>query len=627
MKTPRLCALSLIFAAAIAGACPQERTAAPADPPPGEATEVNQPLNPELQLLQGIWEGFSLSQETPDGPIVKETDPITVTITGNSLHFHRDANFWFETTITLLSGTKPQQLHATIKRGSNSIGEVVAVIFKIEDGTLTLATDNGAGEAMKIFETAPNRYELRRVQPQEKLSGSGLDSLFLQGPDLHASLKTRQLDAVRHVPRAVVPANPHHSTDADFVEAIARSGSQGSLGREGIRSALYALYLGETELGFYGLEATSEEVAKQREEAVRRIWSHNVSIGRAQIHRQGLVIVVVWNDGVSPECWKAVNAKVAEQLAKENAGEQLTASPLSTAEPRTLPGLGLTLMPIPAGTFTMGSLDRNDRDTPLTLVTISQPFWLGRTEVTQGQWKALMDTDVVEQVRRQLAEDRLAGKQRSYREGDRAKVKNPAELVRDTADDAPMYWVSWEEAVAFCRRLTERERAEGRVPAGYEYRLPTDAEWEYAARADTTTMTGAGGTEFKGSASAPAPDPITWYRGHSGEGLTGKSMDPSAPEKPFPGDIGEPRDSASKRSNAWGLYDLRGNMSEWCGDWYSPELPGGSVQDPTGPTVGVITYAGGPGRVFRSGVRLWQLPGQRESNLGFRVALAPRINK
>ena len=98
----------------------------------------------------------------------KEQQKITITITGNSLHFHRDANFWFETAITLLAGTEPQQLHATIKRGSNSIGEVVVVIFKIEAGTLTLATDNGAGEALKVFETAPNRYELRKIQPQKK---------------------------------------------------------------------------------------------------------------------------------------------------------------------------------------------------------------------------------------------------------------------------------------------------------------------------------------------------------------------------------------------------------------------------------------------------------------------------
>ena len=135
---------------------------------------ANQPTNAELQLLQGTWEGFSLNRENPDGPIVKGTNTITVTVTGNSLHFQRDTNFWFETTITLLAGTEPQQLHATIKRGANSIGQVVVVIFKIEDGTLTLATDNGAGEALKVFEGAPNRYELRKVQPQKKMSGSGL---------------------------------------------------------------------------------------------------------------------------------------------------------------------------------------------------------------------------------------------------------------------------------------------------------------------------------------------------------------------------------------------------------------------------------------------------------------------
>ena len=122
---------------------------------------ANQPTAVELQLLQGTWEGVLVGD--------KERQKITVTITGNSLHFHRDANFWFETTITLLAGTKPQQLHATIKRGSNSIGEVVAVIFKIEDGTLTLATiGDDAEETPKGFDAAGTRYELRKVQPQKK---------------------------------------------------------------------------------------------------------------------------------------------------------------------------------------------------------------------------------------------------------------------------------------------------------------------------------------------------------------------------------------------------------------------------------------------------------------------------
>ena len=127
-----------------------------------------QPAAAELQRLQGTWEGFTLSQETPDGPIVKGTNTITVTVTGNSLHFHRDTNFWFDTTITLPAGTEPQQLHATITRGASSTGQVVVAIFKIEDGTLTIATGNGSEEALKVFEAAPNRFELRKVQPQKK---------------------------------------------------------------------------------------------------------------------------------------------------------------------------------------------------------------------------------------------------------------------------------------------------------------------------------------------------------------------------------------------------------------------------------------------------------------------------
>jgi len=101
---------------------------------------------------------------------------ITITITGNALHFHRDTNFWFETTMTVPAGKNPKQLHATIKGGppsqASSIGTVVVAIFKIEDGTLTLATGNGDGEAPKSFEATGdnglNRYELRKVQPQKK---------------------------------------------------------------------------------------------------------------------------------------------------------------------------------------------------------------------------------------------------------------------------------------------------------------------------------------------------------------------------------------------------------------------------------------------------------------------------
>ncbi|HEX6903899.1 MAG TPA: hypothetical protein VF789_29580 [Thermoanaerobaculia bacterium] len=122
------------------------------------------------QPLEGTWEGFMVGAESRK---------ITITITGNSLHFHRDTNFWFKTTFTLPAGADPKQLHATIREGApgqeNSVGKVVVAIYKTEDGKLTLvALGDGDEETPKSFEAAEeqglNRYELRKVQPQKKNS-------------------------------------------------------------------------------------------------------------------------------------------------------------------------------------------------------------------------------------------------------------------------------------------------------------------------------------------------------------------------------------------------------------------------------------------------------------------------
>ena len=125
---------------------------------------ANKRVAVELQPLQGTWEGVLVGQE--------KNGKVTITITSNSLHFHRDTNFWFETTFTLPVGTDPKQLHATIKdcAGKDSIGKVVVAIYKIEDETLTLVA---IGDEMpKSFEATEikglSRYELRKVQPQKK---------------------------------------------------------------------------------------------------------------------------------------------------------------------------------------------------------------------------------------------------------------------------------------------------------------------------------------------------------------------------------------------------------------------------------------------------------------------------
>lgn len=126
---------------------------------------VNEPTNTELQLIQGAWEGVLVGDEAQQ--------KVTITIIGNSLHFYRDTNFWFETVINLPAGKVPKQLHATIKgcapSQASSLGQVVRTFFKIEDGTLTLATmGDNAEETQESFEAAGTRYQLRKVQSQEK---------------------------------------------------------------------------------------------------------------------------------------------------------------------------------------------------------------------------------------------------------------------------------------------------------------------------------------------------------------------------------------------------------------------------------------------------------------------------
>ena len=124
----------------------------------------------ELQRLQGTWEGVMVGQE--------KNGNITITITSNSLHFHRDTNFWFETTFTQPVGTHLKQLHATIKDCApgqeNSVGKVVVAIYKIEDETLTLAyNQDPEGPLPNAFPSDPNspfiRLDLKKVRPQKRI--------------------------------------------------------------------------------------------------------------------------------------------------------------------------------------------------------------------------------------------------------------------------------------------------------------------------------------------------------------------------------------------------------------------------------------------------------------------------
>lgn len=228
---------------------------------------------------------------------------------------------------------------------------------------------------------------------------------------------------------------------------------------------------------------------------------------------------------------------------------------------------------IPPGTFRMGSpadeVDRNDSEGPQTAVTISRGFWMGKCEATQGEYSAV-------------------------------RGSNPSYFTGDT--NRPVEQVTWYNATNYCAALTQRERLAGRVATNAVYRLPTEAEWEYACRGWTSTRFSYG--EDIGYTNLTN---YAWY------------VDTS-------GDTTHP--AGEKLPNPWGLYDMHGNLWEWCQDWRSNNLPGGIAVDPRGPDAGSLRVIRGGGwsgnaAYCRSAFRFSEYPGGKADYIGFRVVLAP----
>jgi formylglycine-generating enzyme required for sulfatase activity len=235
--------------------------------------------------------------------------------------------------------------------------------------------------------------------------------------------------------------------------------------------------------------------------------------------------------------------------------------------------IGMKLLHIPKGTFTMGSPieeEGADNDEEQHQVTISKDYCLGVTEVTQGQYEKVMGTNPSHFQKRVIR--------------------------KSDSSMHPVERVSWEDAVEFCKKLSDlpEEKKAGRV-----YRLPTEAEWEYACRAGTKTT-------FSFGERSNASGDYAWCQENS-----------DLLSHP----VGE------KKPNAWGLYDMQGNVLEWCSDWYG-EYPKVAVSDPAGPREGSSRVVRGGGlydvaAVCRSAERGRGGPSIRDDFIGFRVALSP----
>jgi sulfatase modifying factor 1 len=256
-----------------------------------------------------------------------------------------------------------------------------------------------------------------------------------------------------------------------------------------------------------------------------------------------------------------------------------------------VPDFCMEMVYVAPGSFQMGSSDGDAyyHEKPVHTVHITKGFWIDRTEVTNGQYQRFV---------RESGYDGSKEVDSDYLNHFRGRSNMPTDA------EYPVCWVSWHNAVAFSSWLTEQERQANRLPSGYVYRLPTEAEWEYAARGGTRSS----GFTYAGSNNL---DEVGWYASNSSR-LTHK--------------IGQ------KRSNELGLYDMSGNVWEWCHDWYASDYyaQNSSYEDPSGPSTGSSRVLRGgswyitPGRC-RSTDRHWCAPIYTRNHRGFRVVLSWRL--
>ena len=246
---------------------------------------------------------------------------------------------------------------------------------------------------------------------------------------------------------------------------------------------------------------------------------------------------------------------------------------------------------IPPGSFWMGSPEdeagRDSDEGPRHRVTLTEGFWLGDTPCTQALWEEVMG-------------------------------ENPS---RFQSPKRPVEQVSWNDCQKFFETLEERQ-------PGIHLALPSEAQWEFACRCNTTGPTWKGEIELRGLRDAPALDEIAWYGGNSGRDFElGEGYDTKGwAQVQYPSKIAGTLPVQGKAPNPWGLYDMLGNVNEWCSDaWDRGDLyEKGHRVDPIGIDGPLRVYRGGSwysdARNVRASYRNGFLPRNRFHGLGFRIA-------
>jgi formylglycine-generating enzyme required for sulfatase activity len=248
--------------------------------------------------------------------------------------------------------------------------------------------------------------------------------------------------------------------------------------------------------------------------------------------------------------------------------------------------LQLKLAWCPAGKFRMGSppdeKDRRPQEGPVD-VTLTHGFWIGKHELTQKEWETVMQTK---------------------------PCHGPLKKYVKEGETFPVSYVTWDDATEFCRKLTRTEHRAGRLPMDWEYSLPTEAQWEYACRAGTSTRFSCGNDEKE------LPD-YAWF----GIKIVKERIDAKDKSEPYAHEVGQ------KKPNAWGLFDMHGNVMEWCRDAAVDKLPGGN--DPLVKNGNDFREARGgnwtfKAKVCRSASRYGNLPQTADYAVGFRIAAMPK---